>query len=346
MARTEHRPPFHSPAWLWQCGSDHSPLHQISWGYTSAAINTSISVPLNPSLCTAVTEAAVAHQRHRRQTSNAKKRHYSYDCKAAPQERPYVPRPSRTQQLFNPKLLPKLSNEVPDALMRKKGVADEELAKKEAERARKRELEGDEEFAAPGESSPKRRRSPSYDSVSSFSTRSPSPVPLKRISVSPRRERRRDSPGPSHHRPAPQARRRSLNPEDRYLSRASESPARHHRHHHRHGAGARLPAAARRSPSLTPPPRKDDRASVTRRDYSPSPSPSQSRSLSRSRSPSLRRDDNYRDRDDASHQRGRVPQQRVASPLPPPPPPAPARERSLSPFSKRLALTQAMNLGR
>ena len=46
-------------------------------------------------------------------------RHYSYECKAAPQERPYVPRPSRTQQLFNPKLMPKLTSETPDAIEKK-----------------------------------------------------------------------------------------------------------------------------------------------------------------------------------------------------------------------------------
>ncbi|KAK4104052.1 hypothetical protein N658DRAFT_420159 [Parathielavia hyrcaniae] len=46
-------------------------------------------------------------------------RHYSYECKAAPQERPYIARPSRTQQLFNPKLLPKLSSETPNALQEK-----------------------------------------------------------------------------------------------------------------------------------------------------------------------------------------------------------------------------------
>ncbi|KAF4831334.1 hypothetical protein CGCSCA4_v013992 [Colletotrichum siamense] len=37
--------------------------------------------------------------------------------------------------------MPKLTNDAPDDAQRKKGVADEELAKKEAERARKRELE-------------------------------------------------------------------------------------------------------------------------------------------------------------------------------------------------------------
>lgn len=43
-------------------------------------------------------------------------RHYSYECKASTQERPYVPRPSRTQQLFNPKLAPKLASETTNAL--------------------------------------------------------------------------------------------------------------------------------------------------------------------------------------------------------------------------------------
>ncbi|KAF3057994.1 hypothetical protein GL218_05493 [Daldinia childiae] len=66
-------------------------------------------------------------------------RHYSYECKATTQERPYVSRPSRTQQLFNPKLVPKLASDTPDALQKQKGVADEELAKREAERAKKRE---------------------------------------------------------------------------------------------------------------------------------------------------------------------------------------------------------------
>lgn len=46
-------------------------------------------------------------------------RHYSYECKAVVQERPYVSRPSRTQQLLNPKLVPKLTSEVPQDLLRK-----------------------------------------------------------------------------------------------------------------------------------------------------------------------------------------------------------------------------------
>ncbi|KAG9502781.1 hypothetical protein J7337_005615 [Fusarium musae] len=68
-------------------------------------------------------------------------RHYSYECKATAQERPYVSRPSRSQQFRNPKLVPKLTNETLNPLEQKKGVADEELAKLEAERARERERE-------------------------------------------------------------------------------------------------------------------------------------------------------------------------------------------------------------
>lgn len=46
-------------------------------------------------------------------------RHYSYECKVQLQERPYNPRPSRTQQLLNPKLVPKLTNDTPDDSTRK-----------------------------------------------------------------------------------------------------------------------------------------------------------------------------------------------------------------------------------
>jgi hypothetical protein len=41
-------------------------------------------------------------------------RHYSYECKVTAQERPYLARPSRTQQLQNPKLRPQLTTDVPD----------------------------------------------------------------------------------------------------------------------------------------------------------------------------------------------------------------------------------------
>lgn len=46
-------------------------------------------------------------------------RHYSYECKASAQDRPYVPRPSRSQQLRNPKLIPKLTNDALQPLEKK-----------------------------------------------------------------------------------------------------------------------------------------------------------------------------------------------------------------------------------
>lgn len=42
-----------------------------------------------------------------------KKGHFSYECTASQQDRPYISRPSRTQQLANPKLAPKLANTAP-----------------------------------------------------------------------------------------------------------------------------------------------------------------------------------------------------------------------------------------
>ncbi|KAF5979885.1 hypothetical protein FBULB1_5485 [Fusarium bulbicola] len=103
-------------------------------------------------------------------------RHYSYECKATAQERPYVSRPSRSQQFRNPKLVPKLTNETLNPLEQKKGVADEELAKLEAQRAREREREQRDDGLM--ESTVKRHGSVSSHSVSTISTgasRSPSP---------------------------------------------------------------------------------------------------------------------------------------------------------------------------
>ncbi|KAK5163747.1 uncharacterized protein LTR77_010420 [Saxophila tyrrhenica] len=42
-----------------------------------------------------------------------KKGHYSYECTASQQDRPYTSRPSRTQQLLNPKLAPKITEASP-----------------------------------------------------------------------------------------------------------------------------------------------------------------------------------------------------------------------------------------
>ncbi|KAI0345748.1 hypothetical protein BDW22DRAFT_1325090 [Trametopsis cervina] len=65
--------------------------------------------------------------------------HFTYQCKST---RPYVSRPSRTQQLENPRLLAKLkadgkpSVEVPEEFKRKSGVANKILEDKEKTRAK------------------------------------------------------------------------------------------------------------------------------------------------------------------------------------------------------------------
>ncbi|RDA90821.1 hypothetical protein CP533_0514 [Ophiocordyceps camponoti-saundersi (nom. inval.)] len=71
-------------------------------------------------------------------------RHYSYQCKASAQDRPYVSRPSRSQQLRNPKLVPELTGALqPPAT--KKGIASAILAEREAQHAKEREYEDLEE---------------------------------------------------------------------------------------------------------------------------------------------------------------------------------------------------------
>ena len=47
-----------------------------------------------------------------------KVRHFSFECKVSAQERPYISRPSRTQQLQDPALVPKLTSEVSNDLQR------------------------------------------------------------------------------------------------------------------------------------------------------------------------------------------------------------------------------------
>ncbi|KAI0440224.1 zinc knuckle-domain-containing protein [Xylaria telfairii] len=276
-----------------------------------------------------------------------KRGHYSYECKASTQERPYVARPSRTQQLFNPKLAPKLASETTNALQDTKGLADQELAKREAERARKRELEQDDDS---DHDLPGRKRSASYDSVSTISTRGPSSPPRRRVSVSP--------PGPSGavRSPSPvrgSSRRRSFDSGSDYERRYSPSPE-------RHGRGVRSPKQTRRqarSPSRdsslgrrrfddeeqpAPHRNRDRQRESNSRSPSRSPPPDNRRRF-RSRSPRgpQRRNDSpprYNDRQAGLH-RGNGPEQRRA-------PRRDVRERSLSPFSKRLALTQSMNTGR
>ncbi|KAI0412252.1 zinc knuckle-domain-containing protein [Xylaria grammica] len=269
-----------------------------------------------------------------------KRGHYSYECKVSIQERPYIPRPSRTQQLLNPKLVPKLTSDATYALQDKKGLADQELAKREAERARKRELEQSDDT---DDDVPKRGRSPSYDSASTISTRGSPSLSRGRESISPPR------PSGAVRSPSPirgPSRRLSFDSESDYERRYPPSPK-------GHTSGIKSPRPTRRqrrSPSRDDSPRRRrfspgehpvDRRRVDRRRgrYSQSPTqspPPESRRQFRSRSPRgpLRPDSSpprYNGRN------GR--EQKGASKRD-------VRERSLSPFSKRLALTQAMNAGR
>ncbi|CAD0088775.1 unnamed protein product [Aureobasidium mustum] len=107
--------------------------------------------------------------------------HYSYECKAQAQERPYISRPSRSQQLLNPKLKPKLANIAPTPTLTEQEYARPRLDttssavhKPIQERPRKRSLDDMDDHR----SSRKRSRSAasfSSGSVSTISTRSPSP---------------------------------------------------------------------------------------------------------------------------------------------------------------------------
>ncbi|KAF8798934.1 hypothetical protein BYT27DRAFT_7228197 [Phlegmacium glaucopus] len=73
--------------------------------------------------------------------------HFTYECKNS---RPYVTRPSRTQQLENPKLLAKLraegkpSVEVPEEFKKPVGTANKILEAKEKERSKEDKGKGKE----------------------------------------------------------------------------------------------------------------------------------------------------------------------------------------------------------
>ncbi|KAF9738727.1 hypothetical protein PMIN06_011146 [Paraphaeosphaeria minitans] len=334
------------------------------------------------------------------------KGHYSYECTVSAQERPYKPRPSRTQQLLNPSLKPKLIDEVPSDLLRsKKGLADKILAEKEEQRRK---------------TSGRRSRSESSvsdsDSISTISTnrsRSPSPKRIKDGSASLRggdtlrkRGRRSVSSGSNHplDRAERNTRRRlsSMSPEQRgrrrSRSRSSpmdishdegsrrKAPRKHHspsRSYTKGRGGRRSRSRSRRTPvkplsrrSLSRSPSRspdrldrmdtsDDRphpqdglSPIGRpvrisRSRSRSPYRRRSRSLhskrSMSRSPSPYKSRNNGGVDGKSVRSGRHRfDTDVRHPEPvraPPPQPAPPRERSLSPYSKRVALTRQMQGG-
>ncbi|RDW60948.1 hypothetical protein BP6252_12331 [Coleophoma cylindrospora] len=254
-----------------------------------------------------------------------KRGHYSYECKAVVQDRPYTSRPSRTQQLLNPKLVPKLNSDVPQDLLRKKGVADEQLAKAEQERGRKRDRQIED---SEGRDDSKRMRSTSSDSVSTISTKS--------------------SRSPPPHR---SARESSFK---RSLSRPRSGSVSPHRGtsgiERKRQRGSSVSSSAGSYISQTQPEDRkepDVRRSTRRRYSSQSPEARGRMTRSKSRSPvrerrrlsNDRRQDNGRGPPLNKHNNGNGSgaMQNTArqSGL--------VRERSLSPFSKRLALTHAMS---
>jgi len=250
-----------------------------------------------------------------------------------------VSRPSRTQQLLNPKLVPQLNSDVPQDLLRKKGVADEQLAKLELERGQKRERES--ELPEPTAAA-KRQRSASFLSSTSVSTistnlsRSPSPRQdrsqpsrLIRTSRSPDLNLRHHVHSRMSRSPTTRATQYESDRKRRRGSCSSESfssdEEQHYRGSHRDYIDSR--STRRRFKELSPPSRGRS---------------TESRDPDRGR----RRPSNTRRRE-FRLERDRVRDgERARGVEPPKENRPPAKERSLSPFSKRLALTQAMNTGR
>ncbi|RDA88615.1 hypothetical protein CP532_5811 [Ophiocordyceps camponoti-leonardi (nom. inval.)] len=184
------------------------------------------------------------------QSTQANPRHYSYECKASAQDRPYVSRPSRSQQLRNPKLVPELTG-ASEPPAKKKGIAAAILAEREAQHAKEREDEDHEETV---KYSPKRLEPASVSSalnnkvatynysghyndtnqsrIPSRRQRSPEPQDDGRRRV----QRRSLSRSPPHHDTpysAPSRRRRSPEPHDsdRQLHGYSRNPSRYEKRH-------------------------------------------------------------------------------------------------------------------
>lgn len=270
------------------------------------------------------------------------------------QDRPYLTRPSRTQQLQNPNLKPKLSSDAPNELLRtyvsflftlfsefttnlpcRKGLADELLAKREEERGRKRDQ--DEFDPLGGQGQPKRARSESSHSMSSVSTistnRSPSRSPSRRDSDHQRKRRysaSSDDGSVSSYSSGKNTRSRSgewTRERNTRRRRQESSPGERGRRRNLSKDGDRRYRSSNRS---------RDRGEIARGRRSMTPNamgeqghhrnhPRENFTFheSRSEQPHSRR---LRHHPDASSAR-------------------PPREHSMSPFSKRLALTQAMNMG-
>jgi len=119
--------------------------------------------------------------------------HFIYECKST---RPYVSRPSRTQQLENPKVLAKLraegkpSVEVPEEFKKKTGTANQILEAKEKEREQQRDQDK-EHGRKRSRRSPSSSSSDSSDSDSSSSSDSDSDSSSSKSESSEERGRKR-----------------------------------------------------------------------------------------------------------------------------------------------------------
>lgn len=232
----------------------------------------------------------------------------------------------------------------------RKGIADEQLAQKELERGRKRALDESE----PPNGIRKRPRSISSSSSTSVSTisttlsRSASPKRPRLSDIRPphenhNRKRRRSSSysdaSDSSDYSYPQRRKSHEDSLDRNTRRRRSSNSPGFRGRDRDVADKRRPPRSR-SDSM-------DKGQIARHRNSMTPDVRPTQDRSNGRAPERHRrfypnDDDrygssYRDRG-----RGERDEPSVKQPHAPPV----RKERSLSPFSKRLALTQAMNMGR
>jgi hypothetical protein len=260
--------------------------------------------------------------------TNFQSRHYSYECKAKPEERPYAARPSRSAQLKNPKLAPKLTSDVPNDLLRKKGTADEVLAAKASERGRKRSRSVESYI---GKTRRGASRSMSMSSVSTISTAasrsaSPPPPPRRRRSFGGEFEADGDSYMTSQNiREAPRKRtRRSLS-----ASTNSSYASHHSERNTRRRRKSKSPASRgrRRSRSAGRNGRSRSRSithHAARRSFEGRP---------RAARDEPRRQDGPINRNGNGNGGGFGNRN----------PPYVPKERSMSPYSKRLALTQSMN---
>lgn len=264
-----------------------------------------------------------------------KRGHYSYECKSATQERPYASRPSRTQQMLNPKLAPKLTNAAPAESLPKKAITDKVLEKSPDGRRRKQSLDNLDSRRPRKRSRSRSVSSHSSDSdsvatISTRSSRSPSESQHARNSIDHERHtsRKPDADRPSYKSGREKRRRRA--------GSDSSSEAKHFEHpdpvraererntRMRRGSKSPTERGRRRSRSDLSDTRRKRSSSMRAQDTNDRIEPRRKELSGEDRASSLR-SDTYNDADREMKDAGL------------------ARLRSLSPYSKRLALSRDTN---